>query len=86
LLGFGQTYLWRNSSFLLSSGSEILQVNVVENNIDTLFKSIEFPEFIVQYAPAPWNDSLLIIATKIYKVDKNGNVGFLKPMLKKYHL
>ena len=83
LPGFGQTYLWRNSSFLLSSGSEILQVNVVENNIDTLFKSIEFPEFIVQYAPAPWNDSLLIIATKIYKVDKNGNVGFFKADAKK---
>lgn len=78
LPGFGQFYLHQNTSFFISSGRTILQVNVIENTIDTIFKAIQFPEFVVQFSTTPWNDSLLIIATKIYTPDKKGSVQFFK--------
>lgn len=76
LPGFGQFYLHKNSSFLISSGRAILEANVIENTVDTIFNAIQFPEFIVQFSKAPWNDSILMIATKIYTTDKKGNVNF----------
>lgn len=82
LPGFGQFYLYQNSSFFISSGRSILQVNVINNTIDTIFKDIQFPELVVQFCTAPWNDSLLIIATKIYTPDKKGNIQFFKTDVK----
>ena len=79
LPGWGKTLPWGDSGFLFSTGSELLLADVVSGSIDTLFKAIKFPEFIVEYREWPYQEGILIIATKTYPVDKKGMVNFLKP-------
>lgn len=76
--GWGKTYLWGDSSFIISSGSELLKADAVSGTMDTLFNGVKFPEFIINYMPWPGNESILLIAAKTYPVDSKERVNFSK--------
>lgn len=82
LPGDGRTLLLDNEHFLLSTGSDLLKINVIDSSIDTVL-SVPFPEFIVNFTVSPFQNNYLLIATKTYTPDKSGIVYFIEPSKKK---
>src|SRR5690554_2241529 len=66
-----------DSSFFISTGIEILHVNMLNEKIDTVFNANKFPEYIMAYTDVPWDEDLLLIATKTYPLQKNETVRFI---------
>lgn len=71
---WGKVALWGDSSFLLSTGEELLKVDPITKAIDTML-NLKFPEFIINYTTWPGNEDWILIATKTYPV-KNGSIKF----------
>ncbi|RYF86653.1 MAG: hypothetical protein EON98_03000 [Chitinophagaceae bacterium] len=78
LPGIGKMYLWGEAGFMVSGSGTILHADPVSGSVDTVFNELTFPEFIVNYIPWPADPNLLLIATKRYPVQKDGNVWFSK--------
>jgi hypothetical protein len=72
----GKVIMLDDSRFLLLHPREILEVDVVEGKIDTVFNNVIFPEFIVNMTLL--DDNNLIVTSKIYPIDKDGIVSFSK--------
>ena len=50
LPGIGIAHSWSDTTYLVSSGSALLEVDVITGKIDTLFKENKFPEFIINFS------------------------------------
>jgi hypothetical protein len=74
--GRGKMYLWGDSTFIVSTGTALLMADVIGGYWDTLCNMVKFPELIINFIPLPWDENILLIATKTYPVTKNGTVNF----------
>lgn len=70
----GKVIMLTNTDFLLLQPREILKVNILAGIIDTFFNAVSFPEFIVNMTLNGTSD--LLIASKIYPINKNETVSF----------
>lgn len=55
LPGLGKTMLLNDSVFLISTGRCLLSADLLNNQVDTFFNDIQFPEFIINYIQIPEN-------------------------------
>lgn len=78
LPGWGKTCLWGDSSFIISTGSELLEADAISGRVDTLFNGVAFPELIINYIPWPGDENILLIAAKTYPMDSKKMVNFSK--------
>lgn len=72
--GAGKLKLIKGGRFLISLDQEILLCDPVEGDTFAVFRSLEFPEFILNFSVV--DDDKLLIATKIYEEDSEGFINF----------
>jgi hypothetical protein len=73
-IGQGNFQFYDNSKFILNTSTELLLINLLNKEIDTLDTKIKFPEIIENFNIVPTNPNKVIITTKIYPIEKDGTI------------